>query len=296
MEVSISTDREGAEAVYELLNRYTGGRTVSEELVQEEGGQALEPPPSLFAVRGYLPMDGRELELVGRIQEGLWHLAQLYPLGGLALREIVEEEWLDGWRQHYGIQRIGQRIVIVPSWQGYVAAPGEVVIRLDPGLAFGTGLHPTTRMCLMALQGHLQAGMRVLDVGTGSGILALAAARLGARCVVAVDTDPVAVQVAGKNIAANHLEHVVEVRQGSLEAAQGGGPFGMALVNIVAEVVAELTPAMVPLLGPGALLVGAGIMGAKEAMVRRAFQEQGLAAVGRWQEGDWVALMGRKGC
>ena len=296
MEVSISTDREGAEAVYELLNRYTEGRTVSEELVQEEEGQALEPAPSLFIVRGYLRMDGREEEVLARIQEGVWHLAQLHPQGGLTVREMEEEEWLSAWRQHYGVQRIGQRIVIVPSWEGYIGGPEEAVIRLDPGLAFGTGLHPTTRMCLMALQRHLQPGMRVLDVGTGSGILALAAARLGARCVLAVDTDPVAVQVAGRNIAANHLEYIVEVRQGSLEAMQGGGPFGMALVNILAEVVAELIPLVTPLLVPGGLLVGAGIMGAKEGLVRRAFQDQGMAVVDRWQEGEWVALMGRRGC
>ena len=294
MELSISTDREGAEAAYELLNRHTEGRTVSEELVQENGGQAVEPPPSLFTVRGYLPKDGREGELVARIEEGLWHLGQLYPLGELAVREVVEEEWLSAWRQHYRLQRIGPRVVIVPEWEEYAGRPGEAVIRLEPGLAFGTGLHPTTRRCLMAVQEHLQPEIRVLDVGTGSGILALAAARLGARYVLAVDTDPVAVQVAGGNVVANQLEHICEVRQGSVEAAQGESPFGMALVNILAETVAELTSGIVSLLEPGGLLVGAGIIEAKEALVRRAFHEQRLALVGRCQEGDWVTLLGRK--
>jgi ribosomal protein L11 methyltransferase len=294
MELSISTDCEGAEAVYGLLNRHTGGRTVSEEVVQENGGQATKPPLSLFTVRGYLPLDGREGKLVARIEEDLWHLGQLYPLGGLAVREVVEEEWLSAWRRHYRLQRIGPWVVIAPGWEEYEGQPGEAVVRLEPGLAFGTGLHPTTRMCLMALQEHSQPEMRVLDVGTGSGILALAAARLGAKYVLAVDTDPVAVQVAGENVAANGVENIVEVRLGSAEIALGRGPFGMALVNILAEAVAELTPSIVPLLKPGGLLVGAGIIEAKGRLVRRAFQEQKLALVGRCQEGDWVTLVGRR--
>lgn len=294
LELSVSADQEGAEAVYELFSRYTAGRTAGVELMAEGGGQGRDAPPSTFVVRGYLPLDGREEELAEHIREGLWHLGQVHPLGELEAAKIQEDDWLQLWRKDYHIQRIGQRIVIVPSWEPYQARPGEAAFVLDPGLAFGTGLHPSTRTCLIALEEHLAAGTRVLDVGTGSGILALAAARLGAGSVLAVDTDPVAVKVARGNIAANALEALIQARQGSVEVAQEAGPFGMALANILAEVVIDLSPQLARLLSPGGLLIGGGILKEKEAQVAEAFQGQGLRAVARWQEGDWIALAGRK--
>ena len=164
---------------------------------------AAAPPPSTVIVKTYLPLDGTAGEAQRRLEEGLWHLGQIYPIPDPVIRELAEEDWAEAWKQQYHLLRVGRRIVIVPAWEAYAPAPGEVVIRLEPGMAFGTGLHPTTRLCLEALEAHLAPGCTVLDVGTGSGVLAIAAAKLGARSVLALDADPVAVSVARENVALN---------------------------------------------------------------------------------------------
>ena len=188
--------------------------------------------------------------------------------------------------------RVGRRIVIRPTWREHEPLPGDVVVALDPGMAFGTGLHPTTRLCLAALErladhGEVD-GRRVLDVGCGSGILSLAAVLLGADLAVGVDTDPIAVEATAANAARNDVSGRVTAREGSLPS--GERAFGVVLANLIAGVLVPLAPMLRAELADGGALVASGIFVDREAEVVAAFEAAGLHVTARDAEGDWVAL------
>jgi len=239
----------------------------------ELDGAALPGP---IVVKTYLPLDGTSEQPRRRLEEGLWHLRQIYPLPEPQFRRLAEADWAEAWKQQYHRQRVGQRIVIVPLWEEYEAQADEVVIRLEPGMAFGTGLHPTTRLCLAALESSLAAGSSVLDVGTGTGVLAVAAARLGAGSVLALDADPVAVAVA----------HPLDLLQ--------EGRFDLVVVNILAPVISDMSAALADRLATGGQLIASGLIDSQEEEVRTSLRAAGLTVAGRRQEKDWVALLARQ--
>ncbi len=286
LEVSVQVNAEGAEAVSEVFNRYGYGGAVIEEISDETIGNTL-------TVKAYLPFENGRAVGQQEVEQALWHLSQLYPIPAPHFRRLSEEDWAHAWKKHYQVLRIGRRIVVKPSWQTYTPRPGDVVIELDPGMAFGTGLHPSTRLCLAALEKHLTPGMRVLDVGTGSGILAIAAARLGADSVLALDIDPLAVKVARANVATNQVEHIVTVEPGSWPIAEPHPTFDIVLVNILAETIVELLhQGLLHGLRGGGLIVVSGLIQSQEAMVTEALCAQGVSMVERLQEKDWVACVG----
>jgi ribosomal protein L11 methyltransferase len=219
------------------------------------------------------------------------------------LRILREEDWAHAWKKFYKPMRIGQRVVLKPTWEDFSPEPGDLVVELDPGMAFGTGLHPTTRLCVAALEATIQLGDQVLDVGTGSGVLAIVAAKLGASAIVATDIDPVAVEVARENIEINGLAlapaGLIDVRQGSVPAGMAGR-FQVLVANILAEVIAGLFDAQydnVPLFEPlaaGGTMILSGIIEERAFLVEEAAARHGLAVVRREQEGDWVALFVRR--
>lgn len=281
LEISLQVDEESAEAISELFNQYG------------EGGAVVEARPDdpLVTVKTFVPPQDERLQ---PLYEALWHLGQIRPLPEPQVREIKEEEWAEAWKAYYEPQHIGRRLVVSPSWQRYLPSDEEMVITLDPGMAFGTGLHPTTRMCLEALEEHLSCGARVLDLGTGSGILAIAAAKLGAKRVLALDIDPLAVKIAKENVLANGVGKTVEVKEGSLEMARGS-LFDLIVVNILTRTIAELIEkGLLDHLKPEGLLIAAGIMASEEEEVREAFRKRGLKGLSLLQKGDWVTLIGRR--
>ncbi len=288
LEASVQADGEAAEAVSEVFNRYgRGGAVLSTDFGDESGNTAV------VTVKTYLPLDEEGLKTRRRIEEALWHLSQIYPLPPPQFRELTEEDWAHAWKKHYHVLRVGQRMVIKPSWQEYVPRPDDVVIELDPGMAFGTGLHPTTQMCLQALEEHLKPGDKVLDLGTGSGILAIAAAKLGAVSVLALDNDPLAVRAAQANVQSNGVQNVVTVELGSLDKATG--EFELLLVNILARVIVELAgQGLVDRVRPGGLMIAAGLIEEQEAEVTAVLSEHRVETVERRQEKDWVTLIGRR--
>jgi ribosomal protein L11 methyltransferase len=240
-------------------------------------------------------------------------LRQIAPLPEPEFRAVAEEQWANAWKEHYHVTRIGERFVIKPSWREHAARPGDVVIELDPGMAFGTGLHPTTQMCLLALEQHVRPGDRVLDLGTGSGILAIAAAKLGAAACLATDIDAVAVEAARANVAMNGASERVQVEQGSLQQISnfknqisiGGAQnsalelwnlkFDILLVNILAKIIIELCgQGLGDVVRPAGLAVFAGLIDTQEAAVREALARAGLNVIERRQEKDWVGLVCRK--
>jgi ribosomal protein L11 methyltransferase len=298
LEISVVADVEAVEAVSEILSRVApGGVTVEPafDLVEEGLGARIDPArPS--TVRAYVPArDPAAAErAAAEAGEALGHLQAfgLRPIGELTTRIVHEADWAEAWKAHFPVMRIGRRIVIKPTWREHDPQPEDVILDLDPGMAFGTGLHPTTRLCLAALESaadrRLVRGARVLDVGCGSGILAIAAAKLGAADVLGVDTDPIAIEATLANAARNGLTDRIAARDGSLPSGAAG--HDVVLANLIASVLIALAGPLRDELRPGGVVLASGIFVDREAEVREAFAAAGLAVSERAAEGDWVAL------
>jgi ribosomal protein L11 methyltransferase len=195
IELSMEVDGEAAEAVAETLRRYGHQGIVIEQRYAEDEGLPGDPPPTgPLTVRAYLPDDAEAPGKRNEIEKALYFLGRLYPLPEPVFTVIDEGDWAEAWKANYQPVRVGRRLLIKPAWLDAPVKPGDVLVELDPGMAFGTGTHPSTQLCLAALEDLAQPAQRVLDLGCGSGILAIAAAKLGATDVLALDTDPVAVR------------------------------------------------------------------------------------------------------
>jgi ribosomal protein L11 methyltransferase len=290
IELSVQTDAEGAEAAAALLNEMVETGAAIEQTIIPDAGEELDPARA-FIVRAFFSSDQREQ--LQRAQENLWHLAQLRPLSEPRVRELAEEDWAEAWKKYYTILHLGKHLVIKPSWLEYAPRADDAIIELDPGMAFGTGLHPTTRLCLLALEQYQTGAPRVLDVGTGSGILAITAAKLGAREIRALDTDAVAVETATRNVAINRAEQIVCVERGTINAACN--QFDLICINILAEVIVELAPALAAALHPAGIVIASGILDFKSDDVADALNAVGIEIVEKKQEEDWIALIGKKG-
>ncbi len=298
LELSIEADLEAVETISEILGRVaTGGTTVEPayDLVDEGLGARVDPSRPAV-VRGYVPArDASAAQAaVAEVAEALGHLQAfgLRAIGDLRTRIVHEEDWASAWKAYFPVLRVGRRIVIRPTWRRHRREAEDVVIAMDPGMAFGTGLHPTTRLCLAALEpladdGRL-TGARVLDVGCGSGILAIAALRLGAASALGVDTDPIAIESTEANARRNGLTRRTRAWVGSLPS--GEPPFDVVLANLIAGVLVPLAPALRLEIADGGTLLASGIFIDREAEVRAAFAAAGLAVSHRLVEGDWVAL------
>ncbi len=298
LELAVEADVEAVEAVSEILGRAASGGTSVEpafELVNEGLGATIDPTRPAI-VRAYLPardMDAAE-RAAGQVAEALGHLQAfgLRPIGELRTRIVHETDWAEAWKAYFPVLRVGRRLVIRPTWRRHQRQAGDVVLALDPGMAFGTGLHPTTRLCLAGLEGladrGLLAGMTVLDVGCGSGILTIAALKLGAATALGVDTDSIAIEATLANARRNSVVRRLRASPGSLPS--GHSAFDVVLANLIAGVLVPLAPLLRDELRPGGSLLASGIFVDREIDVRQAFETAGLAVVDRRAEGDWVAL------
>jgi ribosomal protein L11 methyltransferase len=291
LEIAARVDAEAVEAVGEVFTRVAvNGIAVEPDLLPGADDGYLVGTEA--TVRGYIPLDDHSAFKTRQIEEALWYLRAIWPVGELTTREIAEADWANAWKDHFSTFRAGRRVVIQPSWLSYTPVDGDVVVSLDPGAAFGTGLHPTTRRCLQLLEDVVRPGDSVFDVGTGSGILALAARGLGAREVVAVDVDTIAVSVARENVALNRAESIVTVGSGSADAPPANRQFDVVVANIIARILVELAPALAARVRPGGALIAAGIIAERSDDVVEAFAREGLV-VERYVDGDWIALLAR---
>src|SRR6266513_846824 len=218
--------------------------------------------------------------------ESVIELLSRYTPGGV----IHEEDWANAWKDYYHVTHIGQHLVIRPSWRDYTPKDDEVVLELDPGMAFGTGLHPTTRMCLEQLEHYTRPGMRVLDVGTGSGILALAAVKLGAASIHCIANSTVAVESALANAAVNHLNSRITVALGVLddaEATRMARQYDLVLANIIARAIGSLAPNLAQVLAPGGLLITSGIIDERRHEAEQPLMAAGLRLIEQAMIDDW---------
>ena len=297
LEICVPIDsEEAAELVCQLFDLYGEGGAVQEQVFADQD-QLGTGVPAPVTVKTYLPLDGRDEDRLQAIQTQLSHLSELLHLPPAQLKELEEKDWTTAWKAFFRPQRIGKRIVLKLPEQTYPAATDDVVIDLEPGMAFGTGLHATTRLCLACLEELVQPGDLLLDMGTGSGVLALAAARLGAAEVLALDNDPTAVAVARENVSGNSLNHVIRVEVGSVGylTSQGIPLLDGIAVNIITEIIVEMMEGgLGSFLKPGGWLVASGILAPTEGTVKAAFDKCGMQVAARYQEEGWVALCGKK--
>ncbi len=268
---------------------------VADILRAHAGGVAIEANDGLVSLKVYFPRDPRLPVRSRALRRALSRLDLSRPPDAVRTRTVHEEDWANAWKEHFRPQHIGD-FVISPRWRRYRPKPGEAVITLDPGMAFGTGQHPTTRMCLLALSEHLKPGQRLLDLGTGSGILAIAGVMLGAAEVIAVDTDPLAVKIAGENVIANGVAAAVTVAEGSLgdgwpAALSPPSPFDCVVANISSATIIDLAGDLAGAVGDGGLGIAGGIGCERLEDCRRSLEDAGARIVGTLSEGDWRTLL-----
>jgi ribosomal protein L11 methyltransferase len=292
LELSVEADAETVDAVSEILGRVAAGTVVQPTRLVRDPDDELavrEDPTAPYVVRAHVPDDPSAPAAVEATERALWHL-QAFGLRSIGTLKVqaVTDDWTYAWREYYVAQRIG-RVVVVPSWIDEPLREGETAVRIDPGMAFGTGLHPTTRGCLSLLQDLEPMPSRVLDVGCGSGILALAALALGAHAAVAIDTDPLAVEATRANAALNGLAERIVARQGSLGATPDER-YVLVLANLVASLLVELAPRLAAHTADGGTLVAGGIVATRSAEVRSALEAAGFAVRRAVDDGEWLSL------
>lgn len=293
IEVSVNVDGESAEVVAEALRRYVHQGVAVEQNFPDEAWDDRPLPPEPLVVKGYFPDDERAAETRRKVEEALYYLGRLLPIPDPAFRTVAQEDWADAWKRNYHPVRVGKRLLIKPAWARAEIKPDDIVIEMDPGMAFGTGTHPSTQLCLQACEWFVRPAMTMVDIGTGSGILAIAAAKLGSYRILAVDTDPLAVKAAQENVDLNGVADRVTVQRGSLETLQGTARhFDFAVANLTARIILELAPqGLRNAVWPGSKFVFSGIIEEQADEVAAALDEAGLAELGRRQIEDWVLLI-----
>ena len=284
-ELSLSVPHEFVEPISYLFGRY--GRGLSTE---PEGGGRVK-------LRTYLPAGSRQ-RLV-RIEVGVRLVSAVQALDDLEIRDLADDEdWENAWKSHFGILRVGRRLVIKPSWlelgETVTVPDAPVIIELDPGIAFGTGYHPTTYTCLEALEELVQPGMTVLDLGSGSGILSIAAVKLGAERVVALDIDSQAVSAARSNFRRLGIRQQISLAQGSMpHPTAPPGSIDLAVANISARGVADRAPFILSALKPQAWFIASGMLKSQQPEVETALLPLGFSLAGEWPREEWTSLLYR---
>lgn len=295
-ELSVDVDAEAVEAVSELFGRYgfNEGVAIEEPYIQDGDGDnlgvALDKP---FTVHTYVAEEDFRPEIIDDLRHALYFLGQLRGVSDVRVSSIKEEDWANAWKEHFRVHKIGDRVVIRPPWHEYEPKDDEVVVELDPGMAFGTGLHPSTRLSMLGTEEVVKHGSQVLDVGTGSGILAIAAVKIGASSVDAVDVESVAVAATIDNARRNDVADKITVERGSVGEGQPfhGRKYDVVLANIIARVLIELAEAIVGHTKSGGAIVLAGIIESREQDVTEAFGRRGAEVVNRRSQEDWVSLV-----
>lgn len=293
LELSIETPPEYVEPLTEIFHRYGEGGVAVEQPGGFNPDEGETPPiPDRVVVKTYLPDDPTTDHRRAQIDVGVRLVAHLAPLTELRERRVSQSEWQNGWKEFFHVLRVGERIVVCPTWREYEAKSDEIVVNLDPGMAFGTGHHPTTRMCLEMIEQTLTPGDRVLDLGCGSGILSIAAVKLGAERAVGFEIDPVAVKAGRNNIALNGAEGAIELVHGTLPSPNAPArSFDFVFANISARVVTDLAAQLVGCIAPGGRLLVSGVIEKHLDGVTDALVAEGATIERQDIDGDWVALL-----
>jgi ribosomal protein L11 methyltransferase len=296
IEISLEVDGEAAEAVAEVLERY-GHQGVA----LEQAGFFIDtwedevPPAERIIVKAYMPADEHAPDKQQQLRDALRYMSAMIDLPEPTFRTLEETDWAEAWKAHYKPLRIGRRVYIRPSWiEVDDAKESDVLIALDPGMAFGTGTHPSTQLCLISCEDILEVhpGWDVLDLGCGSGILSIAAAKLGAGKILALDTDDIAVRVTNENAEINAVADRIQAQSGSLASlTHAARRFDLALVNILAKVIIQMCDeGLGTVIRPGGVAVFGGIIHDQADEVEAALIKTGLEPYRRLTSGDWTVI------
>ena len=249
----------------------------------------LNADKTIASVSVYLPADSGTADTVHFLKE---RFSALGIDAKITISGVCEEDWANSWKAYYKPIEIGEKIVIVPAWEKYDAPEGKLVVRMDPGMAFGTGSHETTRLVIGLLEKYVREGQRVLDVGCGSGILAICAAKLGARECRAYDIDPVAVKVARENVKDSGLDNVTCDTSDLLRGVdKSGGTYDVICANIVADIIIRMTPDIGEFMNEGSVILASGIICERADDVINCFTSHGLRIIEKAEENGWCALV-----
>ena len=297
VELSIDTPAEFVEPLTQVFTEHGEGGVAIELPAghNPDEGEAA-PPPDRVTVTTYIPHDNRLEQRYARIDTAVRLIAHVGDVSELRVRVVEEAEWQDSWKEHFHVLRVGVRTVIVPTWRTYEPQKDDIVISIDPGMAFGTGHHPTTRMCLELVEQHVQSGDAVLDLGCGSGILSIAAAKLGASNVFGLEIDPLAATVAVQNVKGNGVQDVVSTEEATLphpHVAENG--YDLLVANVSAKVITELADHIVRSVRSGGTLIFSGILDKQKPEVIERMVSLGVQFEDGLTDADWVALVGRVG-
>lgn len=276
-------DDEAAEAVSELFNRYGYGGAIIETL-----------PPDFASNTVRTVISAEDDALLQKIEISLALMARVLPNGlpEPVRRFVGQHDWAEAWKEHFHVVHVGHRVVIRPSWRDYNPQPGEIVIHLDPGLAFGSGLHPTTQLCLRILQEIPLTGISLFDIGTGSGILSIAAAKMGAGLIHAVDVDDIAVTVAKENFSLNNISTITTATGSATENMNR--TWSLVVANILSNILIDIMADLKTALADDGQLILSGIINEQEAPFLAALQAHQLTIMSRQEEGDWIAFVVQK--
>ncbi|EGQ27699.1 50S ribosomal protein L11 methyltransferase [Mammaliicoccus sciuri] len=308
-EVSVHTTHEATEAVANILHEAGASGVIIEDSTEPDKERinqygelyALDKqdfPGEGVIIKAYLPVNSFINETVQELELEIEGLRQFSLDPGrftIGITEVDEEDWANSWKQYYHPVKISKRFTIVPTWEDYTPVEtDELIIELDPGMAFGTGTHPTTVLCLQALEKYLLPDQSIVDVGTGSGVLAIGAALLGAKHITALDLDEVAVRAAQENVSYNHVDDRITVLEANLLDAIEEPP-DLIIANILADVIMSFSKDAFKLIKPGGLFITSGIILQKRDEVREDLIAQGFEIVETVLMEDWVAIIARKG-
>jgi len=299
LEIACDVPEEYSDVVAEFLTQLSGKGVCVDNLSVDAFSTSEIPDSVRVVIKAYLPAESDFAPQMHKLETFLTELSERHPEAFFApptLTAVNAEDWSSSWKVHFKPLRVGKHLLIVPTWEEAVQLPGDLVIRIDPGMAFGTGGHETTRLCLELLEAVMECGPllevpSLLDLGTGSGILAMAASLLGAGRILALDIDPDAVEVARENLELNGLSDKIECGTTPLESLDER--FDIILANILAEELVRLAPYITDRLNPGGSLILSGILAEKEQLVRLGFSSQPLEYCRTASAGEWVAMLYR---
>ncbi len=294
LEIAVEVAGIDAETVADTFRQHCSGGVAIEPSVRPHGDGYVLDGDAPALVKGYLPPGANS----DRVRRSLRIALRFAPLENPArwrrARRLPEERWRDSWKRYFQPQRIGRRLLVKPSWAKHDVTAGDAVIEIDPGMAFGTGQHPTTAMCLRALEELMRPGDLVLDLGTGSGILAIAAAKLGSGRVLALDVDAQAVKAARQNAASNGVLATVEVREGTLAEGAQEERFDLIVANISSLTIGRLAASLAGALRDGGRVIVSGFLEDAAEGIGRAFSQTGLEAQHVEAEGVWRTITASK--
>ncbi len=307
-EIQVITDRDALEAVANIFHEVGAGGVIIEDpqlkmqYIEEKRWDYYELPeetvdPNKVTVKAYLAEGNNLKEKVEELKNAINNL-KMYGLPNcfveLSFSTVEDEDWATSWKTYYKPEKVGSRVVIKPTWEAYTPGPTDLVVELDPGMAFGTGTHPTTVMCIQALEENIRGGEKVFDVGTGSGVLAIIAAKLGAADITAVDLDETAVRVAAENVEFNDVSDRVRVLEGNLLDVVDGQA-EVVVANIIADIIILACPEVYTALEPAGLFIASGIIEERFAEVETALEVAGFKIAKVTRREGWVAVQARKG-